>query len=123
MNIEKLKTLGIANAVNTNNSFYNIQTYINQYFNITLCTFTSHGVTYSVGQADWDYKIFLVAKYLDFNNRITLMLFKEHYEEAKLNINLPGYDKHPNILSLISGDIDYVSFDKPIEELISINIR
>jgi len=100
--------------------YQDIQVFIEENFDIEVCNFNNNGIENKIGEAELICKHLLVCKLLEIPKDKSLELFKEYSTETNIDLHGGKKIRHPNIVKLFLGNMEDITFSKPIDELIKI---
>jgi hypothetical protein len=100
--------------------YQDIQVFIEENFDIEVCSFNNNGIENKIGEADLICKHLLVCKFLEIPKDKSLALLKEYSNQTNIDLHGNRNIRHPNIAALFMGNMESVSFSKPIDKLIKI---
>jgi hypothetical protein len=100
--------------------YQKIQVFIEENFDIEVCSFNNNGIENKIGEVDFICKHLLVCKYLEIPKDKSLALLKEYSNQTNIDLHGNRDIRHPNIAALFMGDMASISFSKPISELIKV---
>lgn len=100
--------------------YQDIQVFIEENFDIEICSFDNNGIKNEIGEADLICKHLLVCKFLEIPKDKSLALLKEYSNQTNIDLHGNRDIRHPNIAELFMGDMESIYFSKPIDKLIKI---
>ncbi len=100
--------------------YQDIQVFIEENFIIEVCAFGNNGLHNELGKVDWICKHLLLCVFLEIPKDKSLELLKEYSTETNLDLHGGKTFRHPNVVKLFLGNMEAITFSKPIDELIKI---
>jgi hypothetical protein len=103
--------------------YQDVQVFIEENFDIELCSFENNGIRNEIGEADLICKHLLVCKLLEIPKDKSLTLLKEYSNQTNIDLHGNRDIRHPNIAAIFMGNMESIFFSKPIDQLIKIRSK